>query len=116
MSAAPTANAPANARPDGRPFRKYRHNGTRLTYEEMPRGRVRVSDDAGRWGIFDWKGPWIEGEITQCNTHMLVWVGGMDIPEEFRYHWTSVPVDRSRPSGWPEPIERALGLGEKAAK
>ena len=95
-------------RPDGRPWRKYYHQGTRLTYEELPEGRVRVSDEAGRWGTFRWDGPYIEGEITQCNEHMLLWCGGKDLPSAFRYQWGEVPVDPGRTSGWPEVIEKAM--------
>ena len=93
-------------RPDGRPFRKHRYGPMKQTFEEIPDGRVRVTADDGRWGIFHWNGPWIEGDLTQANVHMLVWTGGPDTPPEFRYRWSEVPVDPSRPSGWPEMYER----------
>ena len=93
-------------RPDGRPWRKYRYIPAKQTFEELPDGRVRVTADDGRWGIFRWNGPWIEGELTQANVHMLVWCGGPDTPAEFHYRWTDVPIDINRPSGWPEEYEK----------
>ena len=96
-------------RPDGRPWRKYVHQAANMIYEEIPGGRVCVTDSAGRTGIFSADGPYIEGEITQANLHMLFWCGGTDLPEEFRYHWVEVPVDRQRASGWPAMFEKALG-------
>ena len=95
-------------RPDGRPWRKYRHVAMKQTFEELPGGRVRVTADDGRWGVFDWRGPWIEGELTQANIHMLAWCGGVDLPPECRYRYGETPVDIDRPSGWPEPLEKLL--------
>ena len=96
-------------RPDGRPWRKYRNVGAKQTFEELPEGRVRVPGDDGRTGVFDWRGPWIEGELTQASVHMLAWVGGPDLPIELRYRYHIMPVDINRPSGWPEYLEKALG-------
>jgi hypothetical protein len=97
-----------NVRPDGRPWRKYRYVAFKQTYEELPGNRVRVTTDEGKTGIFQWNGPWIEGELTQANVHMLVWCGGPDIPPACRYRWGEVPIDVNRPTGWPEELENTL--------
>lgn len=96
-------------RPDGRPWRKYRYVRLKQTFEELPGGRVKVTTDDGRTGIFDWQGPWIEGELTQANTHMLCWTGGPILPDEMRFRYHLLPIDIDRPSGWPEYLEKALG-------
>lgn len=99
------ADRPAT-REDGRPWRKYRYPLFKQTFEELPDGRVLVVDDDGKRGLFHWNGPWIEGDITTVNLHMLVWTGGPDTPAEFHYRWTEVPIDINRPSGWPEEYDK----------
>ena len=99
----------SRTRPDGRPWRKYRYVEMKQTFEELPGGRVKVTADDGRTGIFQWNGPWIEGDLTQVNIHMLTWCGGAEIPQECRYRWSQVPADLNRPSGWPEELEKTLG-------
>jgi hypothetical protein len=39
---------------------------------------------------------------------MLNWTGGPTVPPECNFRWSTVPTDPSRPSGWPEPLERTL--------
>jgi hypothetical protein len=86
--------------------------------EEVGDGLVKVTDESGRWGIFRWDGPWVEGEVTQCNLHMLIWCGGPRLPKEMNYRWPEVPADTTRPSGWPENIEKHVKhqLGEHGAR
>ena len=96
-------------RPDGRPWRKYRDVRMKQTFEELPGNRVRVTADDGRWGVFEAAGPWVEGELTQANVHMLTWCGGPDVPKACAYRWNEVPADINRPSGWPEELEKTLG-------
>jgi hypothetical protein len=95
-------------RPDGRPWRKYRYGAMKQTFEELPGGRVRVTCDDGPSGVFEWRGPWVEGDLTQANLHMLEWCGGPDLPPELRYRYQNMPVDIHRPSGWPEDLEKLL--------
>jgi hypothetical protein len=91
-----------------RPMRKYFHVIAKHTFEELDDGLVRVTDQSGKTGVFRWDGRYIEGELTQCNRHMLMWTGGPYLPRELNYRWTEVPVDIARPSGWPEELETLL--------
>jgi len=50
-------------------------------YEAIGDGLVRVEDKAkGKSGVFRWDGTWIEGELTYADPHMLIYVGGPDLP------------------------------------
>ena len=98
------SNYPANS-----DMRKYYYVAHKQTYEEIGDGLVRVTAADGRSGIFKSTGQWVEGELTEANLHMLVWTGGPRPAREFNYRWTEVPIDITRPSGWPEHFERALG-------
>ena len=89
-------------------LRKYFMHLTHQTYEELGEGIVRVTDRNGRTGVFHWTGPWIEGELRECNINMLSFTGGPNIPKEFNYRWPEVPADTKRTSGWPEKLERYL--------
>ena len=53
---------------------KTEHPMTRLIYERLPDGRIRVSDKNGREGIFDRNGNWICGERKAADPLMCVWV------------------------------------------
>jgi hypothetical protein len=88
-----------------RPLRRYFYVAGKQMYEELGDGRVKVIDQYGRSGIFSADGPYIEGDVTQANLHMLVYTGGPNIPAECNFRWSEVPVDPRRPSGWPEEIE-----------
>lgn len=91
------------------PLRKYYYVALKQTYEELREdGKVRVTDENGRSGIFHYSGKYLDGELTQANTHMLVWCGGPTVPEECNYRWHEVPADIERSSGWPEHLERTL--------
>jgi len=94
--------------PNDRPLRKYRHVAMKQTFEELGDGLVKVTADDGRTGVFQWRGPHVEGELTQANVHMLVWTGGPDLPDDCRFHWIETPIDVDRPSGWPEEYEKRL--------
>ena len=89
-------------------LRKYFMHLTKETYEELGGELVRVTDRNGKSGVFHWKGPWVEGDLRECNINMLFFTGGSNIPKEFNYRWPEVPADIERPSGWPEPHERYL--------
>jgi hypothetical protein len=90
------------------PLRKYYYVARKQTYEDVGDGTVRVTDENGRAGLFRWNGPYVEGDITQCNLHMLIWTGGPSLPPELNYRWTEVPASITRPSGWPEELEKLL--------
>ena len=93
---------------DKEPPRKYYHVLGKQTFEELSDGLVRVTDDEGRSGVFRWSGEHVEGELTQCNLHMLSWTGGPTVPKALNYRWPEVPADVNRPSGWPEALEKLL--------
>lgn len=95
-----------------RKLRKYYYVARKQTFEEVAGGLVRVTDAEGRWGLFEWGGKYLEGELTQASAHMLVWCGGPMQSDEFRYYWIETPIDVTRKSGWPEEYE-ALVLRSK---
>ena len=88
--------------------RKYYYKVDKHMFEELPDGLVRVTDVDGRSGIFTWDGRFVEGELSNCSLQMLVWCGGPTIPKACSYRWPEVPADITRPSGWPEELERIL--------
>lgn len=90
------------------PLRKYYHVVGKQTFEEIGDGLVRVTDDTGKAGVFRWTGEYVEGDLTQCNLHMLIWTGGPNLPKVLNYRWGEVPADVNRPSGWPEEFEKLL--------
>jgi hypothetical protein len=81
---------------------------TQQIYEEIGDGLVRVTNRDGKSGVFDRNGRWIEGDVRDANTNMLVYTAGPDLPRDFVYRWLSVPADPHRASGWPEHLERSL--------
>jgi phenylpropionate dioxygenase-like ring-hydroxylating dioxygenase large terminal subunit len=51
-------------------------------YQAIGDGLIRVEDKAkGKWGVFRWDGTWIEGDLTYADPHLLIYVGGPDLPE-----------------------------------
>ncbi len=61
-------------------MRKKRHPLSGAIYEDLGEGRVRVSRN-GASGLFHAEGRWLEGDITQADLEMLVWVGGRELPQ-----------------------------------
>jgi hypothetical protein len=57
------------------------HPLTRARYEAEGPNAVRVSD-AGKWGLFDRTGGWIEGELRQCDPQMCIWLAGLVVVEQ----------------------------------
>ena len=49
------------------------------TYTELGEGRVRV-EKADKYGVFDWEGHHIEGDLQHADPHLLQWVGGPELP------------------------------------
>ena len=59
-------------------MRRKQHPLSGAIYEDAGDGRVRVSRN-GLTGLFHVEGRYIEGEITQADLEMLVWVGGREL-------------------------------------
>jgi len=84
-------------------MRREPHPLTGTIYEDVGDGRARVSKkDSGDYGIFTWKGEWLEGAVTQADPHMLVYISGPDLPLDHEVFWMaagsrvydgSIPVD-----------------------
>jgi len=92
------------------PLRKYYHPPAKHTFEEVGDGTVMVTDDEGRTGRFHYKGPWIEGELTQCSLQMLLWCGGPDLPPDMNFRWIESPAHmgtKEHPWPWPNPPMKA---------
>ncbi len=98
----------ATSAPDGVRLRRWRYPLRKQLYEEQADGTCKVTSDDGRVGVFKVDGTYLSGDLTQASLHMLVWVAGPRLPDECDFRWTQVPVDISRPSGWPEPQEEIL--------
>jgi hypothetical protein len=90
------------------PLRKYYYVKDKQTFEELGDGLVRVTAEDGRSGVFHWSGQFVEGDLTQCNLHMLNWCGGARLPKALNLRWVEYPFDVSRPSFFPEEIERLI--------
>ena len=52
------------------------------TYTELGDGKVRV-EKAKKYGIFQWDGIHLEGDLMHADPHLLQWVGGPELPAEF---------------------------------
>ena len=87
-------------------MRREPHPLTGTIYEEMPDGTVKVQkSNSNAYGVFTWQGEWIEGEVTQADPMMLLYIGGPDLPETHEVFWMSagsglyadpaLPVDRA---------------------
>jgi phenylpropionate dioxygenase-like ring-hydroxylating dioxygenase large terminal subunit len=64
------------------PLRVEPHPISGAVYRAIGGGLVRVEDKAkGRYGVFRWDGTWIEGDLTYADPHLLIYVGGPDLPE-----------------------------------
>jgi len=70
-------------------------------YEHLGDGKVKVQKEGSNsYGIFDWKGEWLEGEVTQADPLMLMYIGGPDLPLDHEVMWMSAPseyYDGSKP-------------------
>jgi nitrite reductase/ring-hydroxylating ferredoxin subunit len=61
-------------------------------YQAIGEGLVRVEDKAkGKWGVFRWDGTWIEGDLTYADPHMLIYIGGPDLPPGRDIFWAFLP-------------------------
>jgi phenylpropionate dioxygenase-like ring-hydroxylating dioxygenase large terminal subunit len=72
--------------------RREPHPITGVIYEEIEKGVVRVQDPAtGKQGLFKADGTWLEGEITYADPHLLVYIGGPDLPPGKNVFWGMTP-------------------------
>lgn len=55
---------------------KHRHALTRAEYEAENANSVLVVV-GDKWGRFDRQGVWLEGEITQCDPQICIWLTGL---------------------------------------
>ena len=60
-------------------MRKKVHPLSHAVYEDMGDGLVRVTK-GGEMGVFKTTGQFVEGALTFADLHMLVWVGGCELP------------------------------------
>lgn len=61
-------------------------------YESIGDGLVRVEDKAkGKSGVFRYDGTWIEGTMTYADPHMLMYIGGPDLPPGRDIFWAFLP-------------------------
>ncbi len=58
-----------------------RHPLNGWVYEHLGDGVVQVTTPKGKTGKFTYNADWIEGELTDANPHLCLWVGGQQLPE-----------------------------------
>jgi len=72
-------------------MRQEAHPYSGMTYQQVEDGRVRVTE-GDKYGLFTWKGEYIEGDITQADINMLRYVGGPDLPADHDIFWSVAPA------------------------
>ena len=60
---------------------KLQHPLNGWVYEHVGDGIVEVTTPKGKRGRFTTEAQWIEGELTDANPHLCLWVGGCQLPE-----------------------------------
>ncbi len=58
-----------------------RHPLNGWVYEHIGDGKVRVTTPKGVTGTFTSEAEWLDGELTDANPHLCLWVGGRQLPE-----------------------------------
>lgn len=75
------------------PLRCEPHPITGALFQALGDGLVRVDDKAkGKSGVFRFDGTWIEGELTYADHHLLMYVGGPDLPPGRDVSWVLMPA------------------------
>jgi hypothetical protein len=74
-------------------MRKKVHPLSGAVYEDLGGGKVRV-EKAGKVGIFKATGEYLEGDLTFADLHMLVWVGGRELPPGMNVNQRRMPLGR----------------------
>jgi len=68
------------------------HPLTGIIYEEQGDGIVKVENpENGKHGLFKWDGTWLEGDITYADPHLLIYVGGPNLPAGQDIYWGMSP-------------------------
>ena len=74
-------------------MRREPHPLTGTIYEDLGDGKVKVQKSGSNaYGIFTWKGEWLEGEVTQADPQMLLYISGPDLPRDHEVMWMSAPA------------------------
>lgn len=74
-------------------MRREPHPINGMIYESVGDGVVRVQDPTRNLsGLFRWDGVWLEGDLTNADPHMLLYIGGPDLPEGKDIFWSLLPV------------------------
>lgn len=98
-------------------MRQEPHPFSGFIYRSLGDGRVRVeAPGKGRYGIFEWNGKWLEGDLTHADLHFLCYIGGPDLSPEEDVIWTRLRVNEGEetpPDGYtfgrlPEGMERTV--------
>lgn len=61
-------------------YRRLRHPLNGWLYEDLGDGVVKVTTPKGVTGKFSAAAEWIQGELTDANPHLCLWVGGRQLP------------------------------------
>jgi phenylpropionate dioxygenase-like ring-hydroxylating dioxygenase large terminal subunit len=65
--------------PEGDNVQRFRHPLNGWIYENLGDGVVEVTTPKGVAGRFNVNGDWLEGELTDANPHLTLWVGGAQV-------------------------------------
>jgi hypothetical protein len=69
-------------------MRREPHPLSGTMYEHLGDGRIKVQKEGSNaFGIFTWQGEWLEGEVTQADPQMLLYIGGPDLPRDHEVMW-----------------------------
>jgi nitrite reductase/ring-hydroxylating ferredoxin subunit len=73
-------------------MRREPHPLTGTIYEDLGDGKIKVQKEGSNaYGIFNYQGEWLEGEVTQADPLMLLYIGGPDLPRDHEVIWMSAP-------------------------
>lgn len=73
-------------------MRREPHPLTGTIYEDLGEGKIKVQKDGeNTYGVFTWRGEWLEGEVTQADPAMLLYIGGPDLPRDHEVLWMTSP-------------------------
>ncbi|MEM7078334.1 MAG: SRPBCC family protein [Pseudomonadota bacterium] len=79
-----------------------RHPLNGWTYERLDDGNVRVATPKGKSGVFTPNADHVEGELTDANPHLCLWVGGCQLPK-------GAQNKRIKDGGIPAAVKEKLG-------
>jgi phenylpropionate dioxygenase-like ring-hydroxylating dioxygenase large terminal subunit len=73
-------------------MRREPHPLTGFIYQEQADGIVKVQNpENDKHGLFKWDGTWLEGDITYADPHLLIYVGGPNLPNGKDIYWGMSP-------------------------